>query len=646
MGWTMLQLAHLIAQTLNTIFYFLPNAFIVTYGEKEISSVVLQVFGALRFTMWNSISFLFLVQTRLFNLWVDKTGRPIGDEDGILMDAPWKQHWHLGIMWFIFEIGFLAAGGVVFNTGEASLNITANIEHLCRRKTVVRATVAFVTLLFVLYEAAALRNIYTSFEQLKKKSYNMFRWENILVRYFNLQVLVVETFVLFSFLVLSLVKIDHCGGAMLVLLGILPGQIATTALTVVNGYLMAPMRRGLHVLNVRHTIAWTESRVKAKWTGRGGFSKYRVPSYCFETTLKLWYFSLLAYRIATGDKEVTIESAMDLFELDEYDRIHIVESGVNVVIAWSVSKSIIVITFRGTSTAGNVMTDLRALPTILPPKTGRFVLGTMPIVHSGFLRSWLAEGLNNRVLNQVIRISFSEGFSLDTCHVMVTGHSMGGALAVLAAYDITRYTGVTGNNITCHTFGAPFVGNFAFKRAYDARIFDTWQVVNGDDMVPTVGGIIPVYSHVGKRVIVNTKGDIILNPLFIENTMARTFHLLRGTKQMTSHRMHNYRRSLQIIGESQFIKRKNLPGGIEGMKELMGQGASGVFRMVLNMNANEMKRLQRLGTFAWGNQLRLNDPKRPSTGQQEDHVPSDHDEEQLNDICGHAITVISNENIT
>jgi triacylglycerol lipase len=65
--------------------------------------------------------------------------------------------------------------------------------------------------------------------------------------------------------------------------------------------------------------------------------------------------------------------------------------------------------------------------------------------------------------------------------VWVTGHSLGGALATLAAVRLQRDEGVTPAGT--YTFGSPRVGNMDFYRAY-API--TYRHVNNEDVVPHV----------------------------------------------------------------------------------------------------------------------------------------------------------------
>ena len=61
------------------------------------------------------------------------------------------------------------------------------------------------------------------------------------------------------------------------------------------------------------------------------------------------------------------------------------------------------------------------------------------------------------------------------------GHSLGGALATLAAFDIQKQL-VAANQrnaqVVCYTFAAPRTGNHAFAREYNAMVPDTWSVIN------------------------------------------------------------------------------------------------------------------------------------------------------------------------
>ena len=84
--------------------------------------------------------------------------------------------------------------------------------------------------------------------------------------------------------------------------------------------------------------------------------------------------------------------------------------------------------------------------------------------------------------------------------VLTCGHSLGGAVATLAAMDIVHACNVSATNISCYTFGCPRVGNHAFADAYAAAVPDTWHVINGQDVVVHSMKFWGWYKRNGNRV--------------------------------------------------------------------------------------------------------------------------------------------------
>ncbi|KXZ49775.1 hypothetical protein GPECTOR_19g226 [Gonium pectorale] len=84
-------------------------------------------------------------------------------------------------------------------------------------------------------------------------------------------------------------------------------------------------------------------------------------------------------------------------------------------------------------------------------------------------------------------------------HVLLTGHSLGGALATLAAYELAKEKKDHGRlfDISLYTYGAPRVGNQAFAEDFDARVTDAWRMVNPKDVVPRVPPVSARYCHCG-----------------------------------------------------------------------------------------------------------------------------------------------------
>ncbi|KAI7757620.1 hypothetical protein M8C21_016511 [Ambrosia artemisiifolia] len=65
---------------------------------------------------------------------------------------------------------------------------------------------------------------------------------------------------------------------------------------------------------------------------------------------------------------------------------------------------------------------------------------------------------------------------------MVTGHSMGGAMAAFCGLDLALIYG--SKNVQVVTFGQPRIGNAAFATYYSEVVPNTFRVTHEHDMVP------------------------------------------------------------------------------------------------------------------------------------------------------------------
>lgn len=80
----------------------------------------------------------------------------------------------------------------------------------------------------------------------------------------------------------------------------------------------------------------------------------------------------------------------------------------------------------------------------------------------------------------------------------MAGHSYGAALAVLCALDLEYH--YPHRDFEVFLFGCPRVGNRAFRKSYNKRVFKTLRVENGNDIVTKVPPTIWGYRHVGVKV--------------------------------------------------------------------------------------------------------------------------------------------------
>jgi triacylglycerol lipase len=88
--------------------------------------------------------------------------------------------------------------------------------------------------------------------------------------------------------------------------------------------------------------------------------------------------------------------------------------------------------------------------------------------------------------------------------VVLTGHSLGGALATLAAARLHE----AGHPVVAvYTFGQPRVGHGDFSSGYEGRLAEvTYRLINHIDLVTRVPLLLQRYRHVGLRVYFDADG--------------------------------------------------------------------------------------------------------------------------------------------
>lgn len=148
--------------------------------------------------------------------------------------------------------------------------------------------------------------------------------------------------------------------------------------------------------------------------------------------------------------------------------------------------------FRGSSDVADWIADFDFFPAPYAPVRG------FGQVHAGFQEVY---GCVRAAIVANLPATTSE------CRqILITGHSLGAALAVLAAPDVAQ--GMPPNTLEPRltTFGGPRVGVADFKAAFDAAIECCYRVVNFLDIVPLVPPA--PYVHVGAEIAVDSGGAV------------------------------------------------------------------------------------------------------------------------------------------
>ena len=148
-------------------------------------------------------------------------------------------------------------------------------------------------------------------------------------------------------------------------------------------------------------------------------------------------------------------------------------------------RNVAIVAFRGTASIGNALTDIEAAlirHDIFPG-----------LIHFGFARA--AEAVY-----PMVRVLLT---ALDRrLPILVTGHSLGGAMATLVSHRLA----VEGFPVRAvYTYGSPRAGNRSFRDAYR---LPNYRFVNDNDLVPH----LPMrwcYRHVGDLKLLTRDGRLL-----------------------------------------------------------------------------------------------------------------------------------------
>lgn len=191
--------------------------------------------------------------------------------------------------------------------------------------------------------------------------------------------------------------------------------------------------------------------------------------------LQLAYYSSLVYKGYTD-----VENALKGYEFHWFDK-----DGTQALIVIT-KEGDIILSFRGTEpeNLGDWVSDINISKT--KTKFG--------YIHSGF---W--EAYNN--IGNDIQATFDTMDLVNTRNIYITGHSLGGALAMIGAFFLRiPVAGV-------YTFGCPRVGDKTFANNFDTRFSGrTYRLVNNCDIVTRTPPRIGSYQHCEQLVYIDKDG--------------------------------------------------------------------------------------------------------------------------------------------
>jgi hypothetical protein len=165
----------------------------------------------------------------------------------------------------------------------------------------------------------------------------------------------------------------------------------------------------------------------------------------------------------------------------------VTESSIFGLVAWNAATSTAIVAIRGTETILEWLADIDAplIPYLPDPNAGD--------AHMGF------QLVYEHIRKSIATLLTTKCAAAKT--IWVTGHSLGGALAILAAYDILKNV-KTGPVPQLYTFAGPRTCAPNLEANFNADIPVCYRIVNFMDIVPQVP-LPPLYEHVGSETLVH-----------------------------------------------------------------------------------------------------------------------------------------------
>jgi len=225
----------------------------------------------------------------------------------------------------------------------------------------------------------------------------------------------------------------------------------------------------------------------------------------------------------------------------------------------AVTDQFAVLSFRGTESnkPNDIKSDLKAMQV-------KCITGGM--VHSGFSEAFDA-------VSEQVQTALNEA-NITEKPLFITGHSLGGALATIAAKRLTHKSGIAG----CYTFGSPRVGDTNWVTGLRTPVYRVVNAVDSVTMMPPGGEVIACasklfslipflqpfseliqekfggYLHSGDmRYLTNCeKGDfekvkLLSSVSWLYRIMGMMKNKFGASKVLKDHSMVNYRTKLSII---------------------------------------------------------------------------------------------------
>ncbi|PON96456.1 Fungal lipase-like domain containing protein [Trema orientale] len=195
-----------------------------------------------------------------------------------------------------------------------------------------------------------------------------------------------------------------------------------------------------------------------------------------------------------------------------------------------------------------------------------------PKIHEGWLSIYTSDNSSSNYVKTSARVQLTtaikelvEKYKNEKLSVVVTGHSLGGALATLSAFDLVE-NDVVGDNVlvSAFVFGCPQVGNSEFKTTVEThknlKIFHVKNVRDAVPQLPDVGLWIYVPIETVELEIDTNKSPYLKSKSITDkfgdwHNLEANLHVVAGWNGPDSKYEPRVKRSLALVNKScRFLK--------------------------------------------------------------------------------------------
>ena len=203
-------------------------------------------------------------------------------------------------------------------------------------------------------------------------------------------------------------------------------------------------------------------------------------AYSDRTALLMAKLAYRAYEKFDKDDDAFGAFQQDFTRLGLVDCTGLVDSDVGTAGYVAAGPDLIVVAFRGTENLLDWWTNMNVAWVVLQGGVK---------VHTGFFQAY-------HPIRDALFAKIEQLLKAKPRPVYVTGHSLGGALAVMATAELANHSEaeVRDSIAACYTFGCPKAGDRSFDQYVRVPLY---RVTNGVDLVPAVPPPFTGYKHVG-----------------------------------------------------------------------------------------------------------------------------------------------------